>query len=242
MNTLQGPKLKTAFARAASEHYDWQTSGPGVAERERALVHAAFLPLRPRLLDLGCGEGATLFHLGEPAGAWGVDLFPEKLHFARDKLRKCHFACASVCDLPFAAQSFDQLVVRDLIHHLDDPGRFIAECERILGPGGRIDILEPCRNNPLIFLHALALPVERGELRSTMSFLTGVVSQRFEVTATARLQGLPVHRIVFHPELGRPAWGRSPLARRMVDAVESLADAVIPRFARAYLHIRAVKR
>ena len=57
-----------AYGKAAPEHFEWQTKGAYVGDQERALVAAAFLPLSGRVLDLGCGEGATLFHLGEPEG------------------------------------------------------------------------------------------------------------------------------------------------------------------------------
>ncbi|HYP89880.1 MAG TPA: hypothetical protein VEQ59_17045, partial [Polyangiaceae bacterium] len=56
--------LEAAFGDAAPDHFAWQTRAPGVAENERALCEQAFLPLQGRVLDLGCGEGATLFHLG----------------------------------------------------------------------------------------------------------------------------------------------------------------------------------
>jgi ubiquinone/menaquinone biosynthesis C-methylase UbiE len=194
------------------------------------------------VLDLGCGEGATLYHLGEPEGACGVDLFEEKITFARERLKKCKFACASVYALPFEDQSFDHLLVRDLIHHLDEPERFMDECARVLSDGGRVDVLEPCRYNPMVFAHALSIRAERGELRSTMPVLTRFLSARFRVTRTEVFQGLPVHRVVFHPRFGRPEWGREGLVRRIVDVLETAADALMPRFAFAYLHLRAVKR
>src|SRR5690606_38320114 len=70
--------LAQAFAEASPAHFQWQTQNPAVAANERKLIRHAFLPLGERVLDLGCGEGATLYHLGEPAGACGVDLFQGK--------------------------------------------------------------------------------------------------------------------------------------------------------------------
>ena len=159
--------LEAAFGRAAPLHFAWQTAGAFVAERERELVSRAFLPLGARVLDLGCGEGATLFHLGEPEGAHGVNLFPDKVSFAQQRLPKCHFRCASVYELPFENASFNHLLVRDVVHHLEEPDSFVNECRRVLAGGGRIDVLEPCRYNPMIFLHAVSNKAERGELRST---------------------------------------------------------------------------
>jgi SAM-dependent methyltransferase len=233
--------LEEAFGAADPAHFDWQTACPFVSDRERDLVRAAFLPLGERVLDLGCGEGATLVHLGEPAGAVGVDLFEDKLAFARRRIPGCSFVAASALALPFPAGSFDHVLVRDVIHHLDDPSLLIDEVDRVLAPGGRIDVLEPCRYNPLIALHAITVPVERGELRSTLPFLEGLVARRFRVVATSRHQPLPVYRVIFHPQLGRASLAEHPLARRAMDGFERLAERIVPAFAWAYLHVRANK-
>lgn len=90
-----------------------------MAERERELCAAAFLPLGARLLHLGCGEGATLFHLGEPDGAVGVDLFEAKIALARKALPRCTFVAAPP-SFPFEAGSFSfTCVVCGLrLHHI----------------------------------------------------------------------------------------------------------------------------
>ena len=234
--------LEAAFGCAAPLHFAWQTAGGFVAERERELVSRAFLPLGARVLDLGCGEGATLFHLGEPEGAYGVDLFPDKVSFAQQNLPKCHFRCASVYELPFENASFDHLLVRDLVHHLEEPVRFIDECRRVLAKGGRIDVLEPCRYNPLIFLHAVANKAERGELRSTLPFLRRLLTRHFDVVLSDRQQPLPIHRVVFHPELGKPALAERPAVNALVAGAERLAGRVLPRAMWAYLHVRGIAR
>lgn len=235
-------ELEQAFGHAEPVHFAWRTEGPFVAERERDLVRAAFLPVGERVLDLGCGEGATLLHLGAPEGAVGVDLFEGRLSFARERLPRCRFVNASVYDLPFPDASFDHLLVRDVVHHLDKPERFVDECARVVAPGGRIDLLEPCRYNPLIALHAVTVHVERGELRSTRAYLTELLERRFDVVSTRHFQALPIHRIVFHPTLGRPELAGRPSAQAAVRGLERLAEALMPEWAWAYLHLRAVTR
>ncbi len=52
----------------------------------------------------------------------------------------------AVCDaqrLPFAASTFDSIVMVDVLHHLERPVRFLAEAERVLVPGGRLVFCEP---------------------------------------------------------------------------------------------------
>lgn len=230
--------LRAAFGAAAPAHFAWQTSAPFVAERERELLARAFLPLGSRVLDLGCGEGATLHHLGAPEGAVGVDLFEDKLAFARTQLPGCRFVAGSAYELPFDDASFDHVLVRDVIHHLDEPERCIDECARVLAPGGRLDVLEPCGRNPLIIAHALTNRAERGELRSTLAYISGLVSRRFDVVARSRHQALPLHRIVFHPDMGAPALAQRPVFRALVGGAERVAARLLPRPFWAYLHVR----
>jgi SAM-dependent methyltransferase len=52
-------------------------------------------------------------------------------------------AVADAGALPFAAASFDNIVLFDVLHHLSAPGRFLAEAERVLCLGGRLILIEP---------------------------------------------------------------------------------------------------
>lgn len=231
--------LRDAFGMAQPEHYAWQTGAPYVAEQERELCERAFLPLGRRVLDVGCGEGATLYHLGGPEGAVGIDLFEEKIAFARARLPRCTFHAGSAYELPFERHEFDHVLVRDVIHHLEQPERFLSECARVLAPGGTVDVLEPCRYNPLILLHAITQPAERGELRSTPSYLRSLLSREFRVESSQRMQAMPIHRIVFHPRLGWPLAGKHSWIRGAVAMAERTAERVFPRAAWAYIHLRA---
>lgn len=52
----------------------------------------------------------------------------------------------AVCDaqeLPFAEASFDNIVLFDVLHHIERPRLFFAEACRLLRPGGRVVMVEP---------------------------------------------------------------------------------------------------
>ena len=52
----------------------------------------------------------------------------------------------AVCDaqrLPFADDSFDNIVMLDVLHHLERPVRFFEDASRVLKSGGRVVMLEP---------------------------------------------------------------------------------------------------
>ena len=50
---------------------------------------------------------------------------------------------ADAQQLPFAAGSFDNIVLFDVLHHIPVPRRFLAEAERVLRPEGRLIMMEP---------------------------------------------------------------------------------------------------
>jgi SAM-dependent methyltransferase len=233
--------LAAAFGKADGDHFAWQTASPFVGDRERDLSRAAFLPLGERVLDLGCAEGATLVHVGAPPGTVGLDVFEDKLAFARRQLPEVEFVQGSAYDLPFPDGRFDHVLVRDVIHHLDEPERALREIRRVLSPGGRLDVLESCGRNPLVFLHAVTNRAERGELRSTPGYLRGLVGTWLRVDRVERFQPMPIHRLVFHPRLGRPALGAAPGVRAVVDGLERLAGRVLPESLWAYIHVRATR-
>ncbi len=52
-------------------------------------------------------------------------------------------AVADAQALPFADASVDNIVMVDVLHHVPEPRRFLAEAERVLRPGGRVVCVEP---------------------------------------------------------------------------------------------------
>lgn len=50
---------------------------------------------------------------------------------------------ADACHLPFRNGALSNLILLDVLHHLEDPLRFFTEAARTLAPGGRILMLEP---------------------------------------------------------------------------------------------------
>ncbi len=51
-----------------------------------------------------------------------------------------------VCDaheLPFQAVALRNVIGVDVLHHLENIGQFLQECERVLEPGGRLVFIEP---------------------------------------------------------------------------------------------------
>lgn len=52
-------------------------------------------------------------------------------------------AAADAQALPFASESFANIVAVDVLHHIERPTRFLSETQRVLQLGGRLILLEP---------------------------------------------------------------------------------------------------
>ena len=95
-----------------------------------------------RTLDLGCGPGAfsDLFEKGDYVG---VDLNVGYIDYAR-KTRKGAFIVSDAKHVDLPDGRFSQALIFGLLHHLPDEEvrSVLAECKRLLAPGGRLLVIE----------------------------------------------------------------------------------------------------
>jgi SAM-dependent methyltransferase len=97
---------------------------------------------KPRSLDAGCGAGALLRELAARGEALGIDLAAPALAItARRGLQRLVQADAS--DLPFREGAFDAVMLCDVLEHVEDDRRALAEAARVLRPGGAVVITLP---------------------------------------------------------------------------------------------------
>jgi len=95
-----------------------------------------------RLLDVGCGTGATLGRLQAFGLVVGLDRSPEALRYCR---RRDHqgLVRARVEQLPIASASVDVIAALDLLEHVPDDAAAAAELARALRPGGLLVLTVP---------------------------------------------------------------------------------------------------
>jgi SAM-dependent methyltransferase len=100
-----------------------------------------------RVLDVGCGIGTyvTKFAAFTPE-AYGVDIDPEKVEIAQRTLQ--HVCWAPAEELPFEDNSFDVIMLHEVIEHVEDDRQSIREAVRCLRPGGKVIIFAPNRLYP----------------------------------------------------------------------------------------------
>ena len=95
------------------------------------------------ILDLGCGFGGRTVAFERITGQYcvGVDIDSREsvagLHFARSiGSINASFAAAVGESLPFVNDSFDAVLCYDVLEHVQDPERTLAEVYRVLKPAG----------------------------------------------------------------------------------------------------------
>ncbi len=116
-------------------------------------VSMAGIKLGDSLLQLGCGDGRLLAALGVKVGLTGqacaVDESEAVSELARETaLREgalVDVKCAPLAALPYAAEVFDLVVVRERLSQMTPEQRVgcLQEAFRVLRPGGRCLIIEP---------------------------------------------------------------------------------------------------
>lgn len=119
------------------------------------------LPRGARVLEIGCGTGELLADLAAREDlrlrVLGLDLSADMLERARARARDAALVRGDGERLPFAARSFDALLLKGCLHHLRDHAGFLAEARRVLRAGGRLVLSEPIEDAPWIRLARRAL-------------------------------------------------------------------------------------
>lgn len=149
MAQVRGQRARQAWADRAVLVESGKARMPGLAAGDD--LAAAFSevpgPLGD-LLDIGVGTGAVLCHLAPRASqATGIDIAPAMRVVARTRVRdaglaNCTVRQADMHQLPFAAASFDTVLLDQALSLSAQPRLVLREAARVLRPDGRLLVLD----------------------------------------------------------------------------------------------------
>lgn len=134
---------------------------PGGLELTERAVALWDLAPGARVLDLGCGTGVSIEHLGSRRGMWAIGLDASALLLREGRERQAQLPLLQAAGerLPMASSSMDAVLAECTLSLMADLGQALAECHRVLRPRGLLAVTDLYARQPdgAAALHRLPL-------------------------------------------------------------------------------------
>jgi 2-polyprenyl-6-hydroxyphenyl methylase/3-demethylubiquinone-9 3-methyltransferase len=141
-----------------NELYAGEIFSPEVQSTARERIHWICRQARgERILDIGCSQGIVCLLLGrEGFNCIGIDCEEFAIDYALEELekeenavrKKVEFKIGEAAHLPFEDDSFDTVILGEIIEHLNHPEKVLKEANRVLRQDGMAIITVPFGLNP----------------------------------------------------------------------------------------------
>ena len=159
LRVLQTKQETKAFYNKIAKVYD------ALAEHSEAPVRKAGLEMLDvqegqHVLEIGFGTGHSLIELAQAVGpsgkTFGIDLSDKMVEISKKLAEKeglderIKLTCGDALYLPYESESFDSIFMSFTLELFDTPEipLVLAECKRVLKPGGRIVVIGMSRVLP----------------------------------------------------------------------------------------------
>jgi demethylmenaquinone methyltransferase/2-methoxy-6-polyprenyl-1,4-benzoquinol methylase len=149
---LQSKAETRSYYNKIANYYDLLAEHSEGPMREAGLHLLAPRPPE-HILEIGPGTGHCLVELARAVGpsgrVFGIDLSDKMVELASARVREnglndsVEITCGDVEQLPFSADALDAVFMSFTLELFDTPDipRVLAECRRVLKPGGRIVVV-----------------------------------------------------------------------------------------------------
>jgi ubiquinone/menaquinone biosynthesis C-methylase UbiE len=156
----------------------WQRAIDFAVERGKLICSILddFIDLKnSTILDAGCGVGGTSIALQERgAMVTALDRDPARLEALRKRSPSIELMHTELEDIPLPDESFNGVVLQDVLEHVNDPGKVLQEVHRVLASDGLAYISTPNRHSILNIISdphwglAMAALKSREDLRTML--------------------------------------------------------------------------
>lgn len=132
-------KLLSYFNEIEKNHWWWegrrQILRQSISQSKKVL----------KILDIGCGTGETLTFLKNylpKSQLFGIDSSSDAIRYTKSRGHK-NIQKVDAGKLPFKKDSFDYILLLDVIEHIEDDTSILVEAKRVLKKNGKIIITTP---------------------------------------------------------------------------------------------------
>ncbi len=157
-------EVRQHFERIAGDYDRWKEKASYYYDL-LAEIYREFVPPGRSVLEVGCGTGTLLARL-EPSRGVGIDLSPRMVEIAAARHPRLRFRTADA-EAFSLGETFEYIVVPDVIEHLSDVGAMFRSARRHSGPGTRVIVssVNPLWAPALHLAERLGLKMPEGEHR-----------------------------------------------------------------------------
>jgi SAM-dependent methyltransferase len=140
------------------EHRHWGARPLDIHAPNLPALKARFLvenlPAAGRVLEVGCGSGKMLNTVAAnrpELELYGCDIRPLRAPAESFEFR---LVTPDSAELPFTPESFDAVLMSDILEHLHDPAATLHETAEVLRPGGSLVVFSPLEGQRFSFFRA----------------------------------------------------------------------------------------
>jgi SAM-dependent methyltransferase len=135
---------------------------------------------RPRILEIGCGNGWLAERLVSFGPVTGVDIADEAIEDARRRVPSGEFRSGDILEMSQSPNSFDVVVTLETLSHVANQTKFIQVIADLLRERGYLILTT--QNRDIYMRDSRVAPPAEGQLRRwvTMRELRRLLSARFE--------------------------------------------------------------
>ena len=155
----------TAYRRLSGT-YD-RFFGPVFEQGRQAAIQKMDCQPGERVLEVGVGTGLSLDHYGPEVEVVGIDVSPDMLEHARERLsneqrRRITLTKMDAQALEYPDNSFDKVVAMYVVSVAPDPEKVVEEMKRVCKPGGELFIVNHfSQKGPMAKLERMASPLSK---------------------------------------------------------------------------------
>jgi phosphatidylethanolamine/phosphatidyl-N-methylethanolamine N-methyltransferase len=119
--------------------------------RIAAVIRALNIPAGAKVLEVGVGTGLALEAYPPHCQVLGVDLAPDMLEYAEDRIQQNGWRHVTVeamdaMNLKFPDDSFDYVTAFHVVSVVPDATKMMREVQRVCRPGGRVVVINHFRS------------------------------------------------------------------------------------------------